>query len=62
MNAGSTLKYFPVKWKFQRKVQFEGEGYFEVAKGKSSKLFLKMEKHRFWALHLIFMPAKVITG
>lgn len=34
LNAGSTLKYYPVKWKFQRKVQFEGEGYFEVAKGK----------------------------
>lgn len=34
LNAGSTLKYYPVKWKFQRKVKFEGEGYFEVAKGK----------------------------
>ena len=34
MNAGSTLKYYPIKWKFQRKLQFEGEGYFEVSKGK----------------------------
>lgn len=34
LNAGSTLKYYPIKWKFQRKVQFEGEGFFEVAKGK----------------------------
>ena len=34
MNAGSNLKYYPLKWKFQRKLQFEGEGYFEVAKGK----------------------------
>jgi ferric-dicitrate binding protein FerR (iron transport regulator) len=34
MNAGSTLKYYPIKWKFQRKLQFEGEGYFEVTKGR----------------------------
>jgi len=34
LNAGSTLKYFPLKWNFQRKIQFEGEGFFEVTKGK----------------------------
>jgi ferric-dicitrate binding protein FerR (iron transport regulator) len=34
MNVGSTLKYHPLKWKFQRKLQFEGEGFFEVSKGK----------------------------
>ncbi len=34
MNAGSALKYYPLKWKFQRKLQFKGEGYFEVSKGK----------------------------
>jgi len=33
LNAGSILKYYPVKWAFQRKLQFEGEGYFEVKKG-----------------------------
>lgn len=33
LNAGTTLKYFPIKWKFQRKVFFEGEGYFSVQKG-----------------------------
>lgn len=34
LNAGSTLKYYPLKWKFERKLQFSGEGYFEVRKGK----------------------------
>ena len=34
LNSVSTIKYYPLKWKFQRKVQFEGEGYFKVAKGK----------------------------
>lgn len=34
MNSGSTLKYYPLKWRFQRKVQFQGEGFFKVAKGK----------------------------
>jgi ferric-dicitrate binding protein FerR (iron transport regulator) len=34
MNAGSTLKYHPLKWNFQRELQFEGEGFFDVAKGK----------------------------
>ena len=34
MNSASKLTYFPLKWKFQRKLQFEGEGFFEVAKGK----------------------------
>lgn len=34
LNAGSVLKYYPFKWNFQRKVHFEGEGFFEVQKGK----------------------------
>lgn len=34
MNAGSVLKYYPLKWRFERKLKFEGEGYFEVQKGK----------------------------
>jgi ferric-dicitrate binding protein FerR (iron transport regulator) len=34
LNSGSTLKYYPVKWRFQRKVFFEGEGFFKVEKGK----------------------------
>lgn len=33
LNAVSTLKYYPLKWKLQRKVFFEGEGFFEVVKG-----------------------------
>jgi len=34
LNAGSTLKYYPVKWRFERKLYFEGEGFFDVQKGK----------------------------
>lgn len=34
MNVASTLKYYPLKWAFQRKVEFEGEGFFEVEKGR----------------------------
>jgi ferric-dicitrate binding protein FerR (iron transport regulator) len=34
LNSVSTIKYYPLKWKFQRKVYFEGEAFFEVAKGK----------------------------
>jgi len=33
LNAGSVLKYNPVTWKYQRKLKFEGEGYFNVEKG-----------------------------
>ena len=35
LNAGSSIKYYPVKWKFERKLYFEGEGYFNVQKGKT---------------------------
>ncbi len=35
LNAGSSLEYYPLKWKFQRKLKFEGEGYFNVQKGKA---------------------------
>ena len=34
MNAGSTLKYYPLKWMYKRKLQFAGEGFFNVQKGK----------------------------
>lgn len=34
MNAGSELTYYPLKWKFERKLRFEGEAYFNVKKGK----------------------------
>ena len=33
LNAASNLKYYPLKWKFDRTVQFSGEGLFEVEKG-----------------------------
>jgi ferric-dicitrate binding protein FerR (iron transport regulator) len=34
MNAGSYVKYYPFQWPFERKVVFEGEGFFSVQKGK----------------------------
>ncbi|WP_347838280.1 FecR domain-containing protein [uncultured Draconibacterium sp.] len=33
MNAASKLVYYPLKWKLERKVNFEGEGFFNVEKG-----------------------------
>jgi ferric-dicitrate binding protein FerR (iron transport regulator) len=34
LNAESSLKYYPYRWAVRRNVQFEGEGFFEVQKGK----------------------------
>ena len=34
LNAGSHIKYYPLKWSFERKVIFEGEAFFLVQKGK----------------------------
>lgn len=34
LNAGSHIKYYPLKWFVQRKVIFEGEAFFQVQKGK----------------------------
>ncbi|HZL11180.1 MAG TPA: FecR domain-containing protein [Prolixibacteraceae bacterium] len=33
LNAGSFLKYHPYSWRFSRTLSFQGEGFFEVAKG-----------------------------
>lgn len=35
LNAGSVIKYQPLWWRFNREVQFEGEGFFKVQKGQS---------------------------
>ncbi|MGQ8335773.1 FecR family protein [Sunxiuqinia sp. A32] len=34
LNANSTLQYYPYWWKMQRIVKMEGEGFFNVEKGK----------------------------
>lgn len=34
MNAETSLKYYPWRWYFQRKVEMEGEAFFSVKKGK----------------------------
>ncbi|MCK9399906.1 MAG: FecR family protein [Bacteroidales bacterium] len=34
MNADSRMTFNPLWWQFARKLNFEGEGYFEVQKGK----------------------------
>ena len=38
LNAGSELSYYPLRWKFERKLKFEGEAYFNVKKGKKFKV------------------------
>jgi ferric-dicitrate binding protein FerR (iron transport regulator) len=35
LNAGSTLKYYPFWWRFSRSLELSGEGFFEIAKGKT---------------------------
>ncbi len=42
MNAASTLKYYPLKWKFERKVTFSGEALFHVEKGKKFEVVSEM--------------------
>lgn len=34
LNAGSRMSYHPLWWRFSRSLKFEGEGYFDVQKGK----------------------------
>ena len=33
LNAGSGIKYYPLRWTFERKLKFEGEAFFSVQKG-----------------------------
>ena len=42
LNAGSAIKYKPYWWRFNREVQFEGEGFFKVQKGKSFEVVSSM--------------------
>jgi len=42
LNAGSTIKYKPYWWLFERKVKFEGEGFFKVQKGQSFEVVSPM--------------------
>jgi ferric-dicitrate binding protein FerR (iron transport regulator) len=42
LNAGSVIKYKPLWWRFNREVQFEGEGFFKVQKGKSFEVVSSM--------------------
>ncbi|WP_289053274.1 FecR family protein [Carboxylicivirga marina] len=42
LNAGSVIKYKPFWWRFNREVQFEGEGFFKVQKGKSFEVVSSM--------------------
>ncbi len=35
LNAASSIKYQPLWWRFNRSLQFEGEGFFKVQKGSS---------------------------
>ena len=42
LNAESFISYKPYWWKFKREVRFEGEGLFEVEKGKKFSVFSKL--------------------
>ncbi|MCT4589652.1 MAG: FecR family protein [Carboxylicivirga sp.] len=42
LNAGSVIKYKPLWWRFNREVQFEGEGFFKVQKGESFEVVSSM--------------------
>lgn len=42
INAGSTLTYHPYWWQFSRKVNFEGEGFFKVEKGRKFEVTSKL--------------------
>ena len=42
LNAQSTLSYHPLWWRFSRELDFEGEGFFKVQKGKAFKVISNM--------------------
>ncbi|HNW49490.1 MAG TPA: FecR domain-containing protein [Prolixibacteraceae bacterium] len=44
LNASSTLRYHPYWWRFDRKITFEGEGFFEVKKGKQFTVVSRLGK------------------
>ena len=39
MNAESSLTYYPFWWPFERKLTFDGEGFFNVRKGKKFTVY-----------------------
>ncbi len=41
LNGQSTVKFYPLWWKVNRSLEFEGEGYFEVEKGKRFSVISK---------------------
>jgi ferric-dicitrate binding protein FerR (iron transport regulator) len=44
LHAGSSLTYHPYWWQFSRKVNFEGEGFFKVEKGKKFEVASPLAK------------------
>lgn len=44
LNAGTTIKYMPYWWKFSRKVELEGEAFFDVTKGDKLEIISKQGK------------------
>jgi ferric-dicitrate binding protein FerR (iron transport regulator) len=42
LNAESFISYKPYWWRFKREVEFEGEGLFEVEKGKKFSVISKL--------------------
>lgn len=44
LNAESSIKYYPYRWALARNVQFKGEGFFEVQKGKKFRVESQLGK------------------
>jgi transmembrane sensor len=44
MNAESSLSYHPYWWRFSRKLEFEGEGFFTVQKGEKFTVYSDFAK------------------
>jgi len=44
LNPGSSLSYHPYWWQFSRKISFEGEGFFNVEKGKKFEVASPLAK------------------
>ncbi len=44
LNAGSLIRYYPLKWHFKRSLQFEGEAFFRVQKGKTFEVISREGK------------------
>ena len=60
LNAGSELAYYPLKWKLERKLKFEGEAYFNVKKGNKFYVVSENGKERSINLDIVIKNNTVL--